>query len=285
MAAALDKRKRPAACGTGFYVRHWCNKDPCGLICAAISWFLVLYAECTVVVRVPSGLVSAGQDPSAAWLTLMARLCEGRGAVPVDGALAARHAAHGRVHGALLPGARLARQRYPTESGRSDGSVLHLTVSVCVSWPTAMLTDPGAVPESALPLALANATSKDEISRYGGRYQDEQGARNTVTNERVVLVATRLEEQKYRTCRRCRQFKPGRAHHCSICDRCVIKMDHHCPWVNNCVGLGNHKFFLLFIFYVFLLSSYALLLVFMRYARCINETYVFVSVLPFLPAM
>ncbi|RLN47827.1 hypothetical protein BBJ28_00001743 [Nothophytophthora sp. Chile5] len=51
-------------------------------------------------------------------------------------------------------------------------------------------------------------------------------------------------------------------------------MDHHCPWVNNCVGLGNHKFFLLFIFYVFLLSTYALTLVFLRYAKCINESYV-----------
>ena len=82
-----------------------------------------------------------------------------------------------------------------------------------------------------------------------------------------------MEEQRYRTCRRCRQFKPGRAHHCSICDRCVIKMDHHCPWVNNCVGLGNHKFFLLFIFYVFVLSAYTLTLVFFRYAKCINESY------------
>lgn len=53
----------------------------------------------------------------------------------------------------------------------------------------------------------------------------------------------------WRYCKKCVSMRPPRAHHCSICGRCVLRMDHHCPWVGNCVGLHNHKYFLMFLFH------------------------------------
>ncbi|XP_053331071.1 palmitoyltransferase ZDHHC3-like [Spea bombifrons] len=67
--------------------------------------------------------------------------------------------------------------------------------------------------------------------------------------------------EDWTVCNRCETYRPPRAHHCRICHRCIRRMDHHCPWINNCVGELNQKYFIQFLFYTGLTSLYAMCLV------------------------
>ena len=60
-----------------------------------------------------------------------------------------------------------------------------------------------------------------------------------VINGRVVTL---------RYCTTCNIYRPPRSSHCKICDNCVDRFDHHCPWVGNCIGRRNYYWFLLFTF-------------------------------------
>merc|ERR1712166_856354 len=101
----------------------------------------------------------------------------------------------------------------------------------------AMTADPGAVPKDAQPL------------------QDH-------------LAALKASNRNMRRCHVSGIFKPLRAHYDREIQRCVVKMDHHCPWVNNCIGIANQKLFILFVGYVALGSFYALVLLVGRWLSC-----------------
>ncbi len=211
-------RRRRVGCGTGDSHKYWLNLEPCGLICASLTWCIVLYCETAV-----AGLTLGTWYADAVWL--------------------------GRLHFTLF----------------TILATLGLT-----SHARAMLSNPGACPKNSHPTTSAGWA---------------------------------------KTCQKCENHKPPRAHHCSICGRCIIKMgeqrgarladggadrdcvrracapplivsqiappphtptDHHCPWVNNCVGLANHKFFLLFLLYIFLISMYAIALVIGHFVTCVS---------------
>ena len=65
-------------------------------------------------------------------------------------------------------------------------------------------------------------------------------------------LLVRLIEYNYHldyVCIPCGTLRPEEADHCNFCNRCVQKFDHHCVFINNCLGYRNHKWFLMFLLF------------------------------------
>lgn len=121
------------------------------------------------------------------------------------------------------------------------------------AWLKTVFTSPGTINNDF-------RLSMDEQKRYSSlpTSAERDHFLSSLIEQRNLTVYTRQEAGSnssvtsgnlIRYCRKTNAIKPDRSHYDSMTRRIVLKMDHYCPWVANCIGYGNYKFFVLFLFY------------------------------------
>uniref|UniRef100_A0A0N4ZZ81 Palmitoyltransferase n=1 Tax=Parastrongyloides trichosuri TaxID=131310 RepID=A0A0N4ZZ81_PARTI len=148
-----------------------------------------------------------------------------------------------------------------------------------ISHTRTMTADPGIVPiqrnkkvEDTIAEVNRRNSNNPKTPYYSESESSDEEENINITKRQLSDGRIEYLQDDWSVCLKCESYRPPRAHHCRICKRCIRKMDHHCkffieiliivgPWVNNCIGEFNQKYFLQFLIFIFLISLYSILII------------------------
>lgn len=128
-----------------------------------------------------------------------------------------------------------------------------LYIFVMIFLALAAFTDPGIIPKANKEeIERMEQLCKREENRLGNPDYNPKLGHNP--SPRIIIVNN--VEVKVKYCYTCKIFRPPRSVHCSTCNNCVHRFDHHCPWVGNCIGGRNYPYFFWFLVFLSLMIIY-----------------------------
>lgn len=107
-----------------------------------------------------------------------------------------------------------------------------LKIYIFINFLIASLTDPGIIPYDCWTMR--------KMSKQCQLFKTK-----SPKAKRIIMNGVMIELP---WCDTCQSYRPPRSYHCIKCKFCIESFDHHCIWIDNCIGRRNYRFFFAFIF-------------------------------------
>ena len=121
-------------------------------------------------------------------------------------------------------------------------------------------------------LILATFCDPGIIRKFDIKNINNNNINKDLKNKRIISKIFHLGKIiSYKYCYTCGIMRPIKSTHCHVCNNCVERLDHHCPWIGNCTGKRNYIYFFVFLSLLNLLQILIIIICFIHIIKIKND--------------